>query len=107
MDARILELIEQEVDKRVQERLERVLEHISKTYGIGTSQLLRETATVTKPKRCMGQTAKKVQCMRSCMPNGYCKSHQNQKPVIVQPPGKNRDNASRRIPASTGMLIEL
>jgi hypothetical protein len=107
MDVRITELIEEEVEKRVQERLGKVLEHISKTYGIVTTNLLREVGTVQKNRRCMGQTAKKTQCMRTGSASGYCKSHESQKPTIVKRPDNIRGTVARRIPANTGMLIEI
>jgi hypothetical protein len=85
MEAQIAQLIEDEVEKRLAERLNKVLEHISKTYDITMKQLLRDTSTlkVAPSNTCLGLTSKKQRCkMKSHGDTGYCKHHQDQKPAI-------------------------
>jgi hypothetical protein len=85
MEAQIAQLIEEEVEKRVAERLNKVLEHISKTYDVSMKQLLRDTSTlkVAPSNTCLGLTCKKQRCkMKSHGESGYCKHHQDQKPAI-------------------------
>ena len=46
MEAQIARLIEEEVERRLEERLTKVLEHISKTYDVSMKQLLKDTSTL-------------------------------------------------------------
>lgn len=88
MEARIAELIEEEVERRVSERLTKVLEHISRTYDVSMKQLMRDTSTLkVDTGMCMGMTAKNKRCgNKACRKsnNGYCTRHQNQKPIMTK-----------------------
>jgi hypothetical protein len=81
----ITRLIEEEVEKQVNERVNKMLERISQTYDISMRQLLRDLSTVVVqqngPVTCLGLTAKKTRCTRSAHHDGYCKIHKHQKPV--------------------------
>lgn len=88
MEARISQMIEEEVERRVNERLTKVLEYISQTYDVSMKQLMKDTATI-KPQTemCLGLTAKNKRCgNKACRKanNGYCARHQNQKPQVVR-----------------------
>ena len=88
MEARIAQMIEEEVERRVTERLTKVLEHISNTYDVSIKQLMRDTSTLkVDTSTCLGMTARNKRCSnKACKKenNGYCNRHQNQKPIITR-----------------------
>lgn len=85
MEAQIAKLIEEEVERRLEDRLTKVLEHISKTYDVSMKQLLRDTSTLkVDDKTCLGLTSKKTRCKLKQHQNGYCKHHQDQRPRQIQ-----------------------
>ena len=85
MEAQIAKMIEEEVERRLEERLTKVLEHISKTYDVSMKQLLKDTSTLkVDDKTCMGLTSKKTRCKLKQHQNGYCKHHQDQRPRQIQ-----------------------
>lgn len=78
-------MIEDEVERRVAEKLNKLLQHISKTYDVSLKQLLRDSSSlqVAPDNTCMGITSKKQRCrMKSHGDTGYCKHHHDQKPAI-------------------------
>ena len=78
-------MIEEEVERRLEERLTKVLEHISKTYDVSMKQLLKDTSTLkVDDKTCMGLTSKKTRCKLKQHQHGYCKHHQDQRPRQIQ-----------------------
>lgn len=82
-----MELIEQEVERRVSERIGSLLDHISKTYDVNIKQLTRDATLTIKSEVCMGFTAKNARCgNKVCKKNnnGYCAKHQSQKPRMVR-----------------------
>ena len=88
MEARISQMIEEEVERRVNERIGQVLEQISKTYDVSMKQLLRDASVVKADSDfCLGVTAKNKRCgRRACKKNkdGYCAQHSNQKPTMIR-----------------------
>ena len=85
MEAQIAKMIEEEVERRLEERLTKVLEHISKTYDVSMKQLLKDTSTLkVDDKTCMGLTSKKTRCKLKQHQHGYCKHHQDQRPRQIQ-----------------------
>ena len=85
MEAQIAKLIEEEVERRLEERLTKVLEHISKTYDVSMKQLLKDTSTLkVDDKTCMGLTSKKTRCKLKQHQHGYCKHHQDQRPRQIR-----------------------
>lgn len=88
MEARISQIIEEEVERRVNERIGHILEQISKTYDVSMKQLLRDASSVnTDSEYCLGLTAKNKRCGRKACKkntNGYCAQHQSQKPTMVR-----------------------
>ena len=86
MEQQILQLIEAEVERRVQERMTTALEKIGRTFDISLQQLLRtanETTVNTGNRHvCNGVTANKQKCTRHVKDGGgYCHWHVKQKPV--------------------------
>ena len=79
----ISKIIEDEIDKRVNERLGLVLEKISRTYDISLRQLMRDVSSMNDVPCtiCKGLTAKGKRCSRTSTDGGYCHLHQRQKPV--------------------------
>lgn len=88
MESRIMQVMEEEVERRVAEKLKSILEHISKTYDVSIKQLLKDASTVqSNNTMCCGVTAKGKACIRrACKKsnNGFCHSHQDQKPRVVK-----------------------
>jgi hypothetical protein len=81
MEQQIIEMIEEEVNRRVALRTSNVLEVISKTYEIPLEQLVRDTAEC-EARFCKGALKNKRRCLKEPQSNGYCKFHQNQVPVM-------------------------
>ena len=79
----ITKLIEEEIEKRVNERINAVLEKISKTYDISLRQLMRDLDTIPDAPStgCKGLTCKGKRCSRTAKTDGYCHWHISQKPV--------------------------
>ncbi len=80
------ELIETEIEARVNERITKVLEIISKNYNIKYARLLNDlslTASSTSPSSlCCGTTRNGKRCQRQGKYDGYCKNHMSQKPDV-------------------------
>jgi hypothetical protein len=89
MEARIVDLINEEVERRLSEKIGKVLEYVSKTYDVSIKQLMKDAAQIQSDSElCMGLTAKNKRCgNKTCKKhkNGYCSKHQNQKTKIVKP----------------------
>jgi len=79
----ISKLIEDEIEKRVNERINIMLDKISRTYDISLRQLMRDLDTMadTPSTCCKGLTGKGKRCSRSAKTDGYCHLHIKQKPV--------------------------
>lgn len=88
MEARILEMINEEVERRLSDKIGKVLEYVSKTYDVSIKQLMRDAAQIqTESELCMGLTAKNKRCgNKACKKskNGYCSKHQKQKSTVVR-----------------------
>jgi len=88
MESRITQMMEEEVERRVAEKLKIVLEHVSKTYDVSIKQLMKDASIVhADNSMCMGVTKQGKSCnRRSCKKskNGFCHSHQGQKPRVVK-----------------------
>ena len=85
----VLTILEDEVEKRVTERMAVMLDKISRTYDISIRQLMRDVSVLneTPSSTCRGVTAKGKPCRHAAKETGYCHQHDKQKPVRrVQPP---------------------
>lgn len=77
--------LEAEIEARVNERITKVLEVISKNYKITYSRLLNDLAIIEKTSgdgMCCGITKNGKRCNRPGKHEGYCKSHKSQKPDV-------------------------
>ena len=74
-------VFEEEVNRRVNDKINEILSKISQTYDISMKQLLRDIETTVKisDDTCHGLTKSGKKCNRRAT-EGYCKSHMNQKP---------------------------
>lgn len=75
--------LEDEIDARVNERVTKILELISKNYKIKYERLLGDLSLFDKSTTmCCGVTKSGKRCQKNGMYNGYCKSHVSQKPEV-------------------------
>lgn len=76
--------LEAEIEMRVNERITKVLEVISKNYNIKYARLLNDLASIEKTSDgvCCGLTKGGKRCMRPGKYDGYCKNHLSQKPDV-------------------------
>lgn len=81
MEEQILQLIEEEVNRRVALRVNQSLELVSKIYEIPLEQLTRDVASM-EVRFCQGTLKSKKRCLKEPQSNGFCKFHQNQVPVL-------------------------
>lgn len=81
MERQIVELIEEEVSRRVALRVNKSLEVISKLYDIPLARLVQDTAEI-EVRFCQGVLKNKKRCLKEPQHNGYCLFHQKQAPVV-------------------------
>jgi hypothetical protein len=82
-----MNIIENEVHRRVSERLSNVVQHVSKTYRLPYEKLMKDVACLeVKSDQCLGLIGKGTRCTRHARTDGYCKTHLDQKPVIAMRP---------------------
>lgn len=78
-----MEMINEEVERRLTDKIGKVLEYVSKTYDVSIKQLMKDAAQIQSTSElCMGLTSKNKRCgNKACKKtkNGYCAKHQNQK----------------------------
>lgn len=76
--------LEQEIETRVNERITKILETISKNYRIKYERLLGDLALVENgsTSMCCGVTKSGKRCQRAGTNNGYCKNHVSQRPEV-------------------------
>ena len=79
MEQQILQLIEEEVSRRVGLRISETLKVISKAYDLPIDQLVKDTAGI-KCSFCKGILKSKKRCLKEPKENGYCGFHQSQVP---------------------------
>lgn len=88
MEKQILDLIEDEVTRRVQLRMTTALEVISHLYEIPTDRLIKDTVHLDTSV-CKGILKSGRRCLKTPLPNGFCKFHKKQcpePPVDQEPP---------------------
>jgi hypothetical protein len=98
----VIDLIEEEVNRRVALRVSKSLEVISKLYDIPLDQLARDTADV-EVRFCQGTLKSKKRCLKEPQENGFCKFHQSQVPVMkiqTVPTSNSHMNWNLAAPAS-------
>lgn len=87
MEQQILQLIEEEVTRRVQLRMAHALEVISRLYEIPTERLIRDTVDLD-PTVCRGILKSGRRCLKTPLENGYCKFHKKQIQEKPPPPAE-------------------
>jgi hypothetical protein len=84
----IEDAIEEEITKRVHEKMTQFLEVISRNYSIRYQRLLSDLASMDSSSRgggggmCCGTVKSGKRCQRPGKYGGYCKVHENQKPDV-------------------------
>ena len=84
MEKQILELIEEEVVRRVGLRMTAALDVIARTYDIPIERLVKDTVGL-ECNFCCGILKSRKRCLKQPQPNGFCKFHQNQVPAPQAP----------------------
>lgn len=92
MESQILELIEEEVTRRVNLRMTGALDVIAKTYDIPIERLVKDTSGI-ECNFCKGILKSRKRCLKQPQPNGYCKFHQSQVPQPPAPVASERVRA--------------
>ena len=82
MEQQILNLIEDEVKRRVVLQTNLILEKISRTYDLPLERLVKDTVGIEN-SFCKGILKSKKRCLKTPQSNGYCKFHQCQVPVLT------------------------
>jgi hypothetical protein len=85
MEKQILELIEEEVTRRVQLKLGDALGVVSRLYEIPMERLVKDTASL-ECTFCKGLLRSNKRCLKTPKENGYCGFHQKQAPVQKRAP---------------------
>jgi hypothetical protein len=79
MEKQILELIEDEVTRRVQLRMATALEVISGLYEIPMTRLVKDTVSLDTTV-CKGILKSGRRCLKTPLASGFCKFHKKQCP---------------------------
>jgi len=88
MSEQLLQLFEAEVERRVNEKITAFAKHVSESYRIPISLLLRDVGTmdttVVQPSlgTCLGVKANGQRCKFKPKDGGYCNHHQHQRKKI-------------------------
>ena len=82
MEQQIIQLIEEEVSRRVGVHISETLKVISKAYDLPIEQLMKDTAGI-ECSFCKGILKSKKRCLKQPTENGYCGFHQCQVPKPV------------------------
>jgi hypothetical protein len=85
MEKQILDLIEDEVTRRVQLRMATALEVISELYEIPMARLIKDTVSLDTTV-CKGILKSGRRCLKTPFANGFCKFHRKQGPEEPAPP---------------------
>lgn len=85
MENQIIELIEEEVTRRVNLRTTALVETIAKLYDLPAEKLVKDVSGL-ETHFCRGVLKSKKRCLKHPKENGYCGFHQNQVPPVVAKP---------------------
>jgi hypothetical protein len=81
---KIVELIEEELNERMNTLFNEYAETISKKHGISLNILLRDLPEICSVTLCKGQKSDGRRCMFKGIHNGYCRHHKEQGEKIRQ-----------------------
>lgn len=81
MSEAILKAIEDEINIRINAKLSKYIEHVSKRHGISLKLLLEDAAVIKDVKdcQCKGVVKGGMRCKRRGAHDGYCGWHRNQR----------------------------
>lgn len=82
MERKVTAIMAEEVAVRTAKSIGAALEIVSKIYDIPLDRLLKDTADI-ECKFCIGVNKGPKRCLRDPEPNGYCKVHRNQVPMVA------------------------
>jgi Family of unknown function (DUF5763) len=85
MEKEILNLIEEEIRRRVQLQITTILEVVSRLYEIPLERLVKDTSGL-ECKFCKGILRSKKRCLKEPRENGFCGFHQKQAPDFKPEP---------------------
>lgn len=85
MEQQILEIIEEEVSRRVSLKIQETLQVVATTYDLPLDRLIKDTAGL-ETKFCKGVLKSKQRCLKNPKCNGYCGFHQSQVPAPTPKP---------------------
>lgn len=99
----IQDLIEEEVDNRVNQKISVVIEHISKKWDISLALLLKDVSEImtreTNVTQCLGYQKKtKKRCKNKPQQNGFCHMHQSQVPKRTSPKPNMTEQHTHTLP---------
>lgn len=80
MEKQILDIIEEEIARRVQLQLSGALGVVSRLYDIPMDRLVKDTASL-ECNFCKGLLKSNKRCLKAPKENGYCGFHQKQAPA--------------------------
>ena len=81
MEQRVIAVINEEVDRQVNERLGQILKHIADRYDIMLERLMKDVSELEfTTERCLGLKGNGQRCTRFARFSGYCNIHKDQKP---------------------------
>jgi len=87
MEQRVIAVINEEVDRIVNERLGQVLKHIADRYDIMLERLMKDVSELEfTSDRCLGLKGTGQRCTRFARVYGYCNMHKDQRPIPRPPP---------------------
>lgn len=76
-----MSIINEEVDRTVNERLGQILKHIADRYDIMLERLMKDVSELEfTTDRCLGLKGNGQRCTRFARVYGYCNMHKDQKP---------------------------
>ena len=79
LQQQILQLIEEEVERRTSLKSRAILDIVSRLYDIPIERLIKDTLSV-ECNFCRGILRSKQRCLKTPKENGYCGFHQCQAP---------------------------
>lgn len=94
MEQQILELIDEEVRRRVQLELSNALTIVSRLYEIPVERLVKDTSGI-ECNFCKGILRSKKRCLKIPKENGYCGFHQKQAPGHREAPPPSPEEGGR------------
>lgn len=92
MEKQIMTVIEAEVDRRVNSKLNEILKFMACKYDLNIERLMRDIAGIdANQTQCLGLIGKGSRCTRHARHHGYCNIHQGQAPRAVAPPSPSQE----------------